>query len=405
MNQFKKIKNMQTLYSFANRKGIPKQSEINDAVLNKFQEMVDKCAIIHDRTLRSWAMEAKRTVDPADQLKFKASASWVTKFKQRNRIVSRAITHKVSRATRNNDEQLRVTADDFVSSVRAQINELNLLPKHLFNADQSRFDKELHSHRTLRPKGISPVKAVVGSVSATTHSYMIMPVITADGEILKPTYVLVSEGNGKFPNNKPADPPNIISFAGRTANMSKAQLSEFYEKVFWKSIPEDRRDVFLLLDSWTPNKDDVLSGLFSPDTVSFKKRLIPAGCTGLIQPLDVYFFRPYKNFIKYVTDTIVLSRDTNIWHRDKFLALQSFTLYQFSAPLFRNMIRFAFHKAGYLDEEPEAFQTPIQYCFDSLTTDCCSQCEVIAVVRCAHCTQCFCLDHSILVSLHINCCL
>jgi len=53
-----------------------KMREINDAVLLRFREMHDQCAIIHDRTLRLWAIQAKKVVDPDNNFSFKASQSW-----------------------------------------------------------------------------------------------------------------------------------------------------------------------------------------------------------------------------------------------------------------------------------------------------------------------------------------
>ena len=59
---------------------------------------------------------------------------------------------------------------------------------------------------------------------------------------------------------------------------------------------------------------------------------VPGKCTGMVQPLDVYFFRPYKNFVKYVTDmALVHAHEYEIWSHTKFTKLQSLTHFQFSA--------------------------------------------------------------------------
>ena len=93
-------------------------------------------------------------------------------------------------------------------------------------------------------------------------------------------------------------------------------------------MPADRTKVLLLADSWASNRDDALSNA----GFRLEKRLIPGGCTGLIQPLDVFFFRPYKSFVRFITDTVIDETVFNVWHRDKILALQSFVLFQFSVP-------------------------------------------------------------------------
>jgi len=108
--------------------------------------------------------------------------------------------------------------------------------------------------------------------------------------------------------------------------------------------------------------------------------------------------------VKYFTDTILTTEDWNDWHRDVFLNLQSLALYQFSASLFKSIIRFAFYSAGYSSEEPELFQTPVQYCFDSvLPDDVCKWCDSISFMRCAYCTNCYCIDHCIKIEVHNKC--
>ena len=228
-----------------------------------------------------------------------------------------------------------------------------------------------------------------------------------DGEILRPMYVLVgSEKDTLFPTNKPDDPPNIRSFPGTTANMSKSDLRQFHTEAMWPSMPADRSKVLLLVDAWKPNEDDALSDQCKPDDVQLIKGLIPARCTGMIQPLDVHFFRMYKSFVRYVsvTDTVINETEINLWHRDRFLALQSFVPYQFSAPRFRNMIRYAFYKAGYTDEEPGSWVSPHDYCFNDISVgEECFVCGDLAFVKCAHCGANVCIQHSFCSQLHINC--
>jgi len=82
----------------------------------------------------------------------------------------------------------------------------------------------------------------------------------------------------------------------------------------------------------------------------------------------------------------IVLEDWNIWHRDNFIRIQSFTHFQFTAPRFRNLIRYAFYKAGYLSECPPKCETPINYCFKELGNYCSKEgCKGITFVRCADC--------------------
>lgn len=187
--------------------------------------------------------------------------------------------------------------------------------------------------------------------------------------------------------------------------MAKQDLKVFLKNVLWSDL-KGKKKVLLLADSWTSNKDDNLYNSTVPQNVKFIKRLIPAKLTGVVQPADVYFFRPYKNFVRFITDTLLIARgNIYIWNRDYILRIQSFTYYQFTAKRFENLIRFTFYKCGYTNNHPEPFETPITYCFEKSVGDECSEpdCNDIAFVRCAHCEKVFCVDHTLIEQLHIFC--
>ena len=405
-SNFRKLTSLQILRNYEQRLkgGRNKKStllqKVNDQVLNIFQEKVQENAVIHDRTIRNWAIQVKSKIDP--QWSFKASQTWVDNFKARNRIVSRAITHRVGKSSyaKAQQENLEREAEEFVARVKEDIIARRLAPSQVLNTDQSRFDKEVHSGRTLRFRGVKHVTGAVGSLSATRQSYCIMPIVTMEGKLLPLLYVLVSEQSGQFPQNKPPDLPNIWSEAHTSANMMKKHLKNFLSKVFTPCL-EDEEQICLLVDSWSSFKDEMTIRSHIPETKNFKYHLCPAKCTGMKQPLDVYFFRPYKAFVKYITDSIIEKSDFNIWHRDNFLKLQSLTHAQFSAPLFKNMICYAWYKCGFIDEQPELFLTPMQYCFDTSINDTCNTCEELSFFRCAHCTNTYCLDHTIITTLHL----
>jgi len=65
---------------------------------------------------------------------------------------------------------------------------------------------------------------------------------------------------------------------------------------------------------------------------------LPPKATGLIQPLDLLFFRPYKVFLRPINDTIVLEMiDFRISNRNNLLKLQSFIFNKFRADRFKNI--------------------------------------------------------------------
>jgi len=103
--------------------------------------------IIHDRTIRIWAMNIKNI------LSFTASRSWVTPFK----VVSRKIIHKVSTRVDVDAAAVQTTAADFVHEIKSFIAEHELTPVQVLNTDQFRFDKNFHSGITLVIQGSNPI--------------------------------------------------------------------------------------------------------------------------------------------------------------------------------------------------------------------------------------------------------
>ncbi|PSN31642.1 hypothetical protein C0J52_20493 [Blattella germanica] len=134
--------------------------------------------------------------------------------------------------------------------------------------------------------------------------------------------------------------------------------------------------------------------------------LIPGQPTKMTNSDDIFFFRPYKKFVKFIKDTIMVSSDNdiNICHRDNFLRLQSFVYFQFSAARFSYIIKFVrIFNSDYIEEFPGVFQTPLEYCFEKgLTEECFREnCDQPAFIKCAHCESCLYLDHAVIADLHI----
>lgn len=377
---------------------------INELVFERFKKRRAVHGAVSDLMVRKWAMEVKNDLDSA--FPFRASVGWLLNFKKKYNLVSRAITHKVSKDFDRSEAVLREKSEEFVREVRRVIEENNLSLQQVVNADQSSFKKELHSFHTLDSKGVKQVFVSIGSKNATTHSMMIMPFVDADGGLCRRLYLLCQESSGAFPQVRaPAIPSNLRAFAGRTAMMSKRDLFDFLDGMVKELVSKGLTKALILLDSWSSNSDDDLwrSVCEKHTSIQLIKMLIPAGCTGLIQPLDVFFFRPYKNFVKHIVHSLVL--ENKVFQRDNMLGLHAFVHFQFGAPRFRDLIRYAFHRCGYVDNRPASFETPTEYCFDIYRFDLCSTsgCSSKADIRCAHCTLCYCFEHSVLSNPHINC--
>ena len=120
---------------------------------------------------------------------------------------------------------------------------------------------------------------------------------------------------------------------------------------------------------------------------------IPKGTTGELQPLDVYGFRIWKNFVRTFSDVIFLSNeDLNLHDRNNIIIMHSLVHYQLSSPRFKNLFKYAWYAAGYTDERPVKVENPKKFCFNS-NFDTCDICGKRAIITCAWCKKSLCLQH------------
>lgn len=94
-NRFKKVTSDRQLRRWASQinKGETyreKIARICDYTLENFKAAVESNLIIHDNDLRRWAIQGQKLIGHED-VRFKASKNWVSKFKNAHRIVSRKI--------------------------------------------------------------------------------------------------------------------------------------------------------------------------------------------------------------------------------------------------------------------------------------------------------------------------
>ena len=151
----------------------------------------------------------------------------------------------------------------------------------------------------------------------------------------------------------------------------------------------------LLHDAWPGFKS-----LGFREGLNVNLKVIPPKTTGMIQPLDVFFFRPWKVYVRHISDYILLMNiDLSLKQRNNIIKLQSLVHYQFSAEKYKVMIRYAWFKADYnVGREEVVFLTPASFCFNTHPTDECLEClkkgeKQPAFDRCSHCENYYCFNH------------
>ncbi|XP_076666528.1 uncharacterized protein LOC143368052 isoform X2 [Andrena cerasifolii] len=319
--KFRKVKSVSQLYRWehslekgGNRR--EKLMQISRSVFNQFCASTDVNAIIHDTDLRQWALEANIAVSLKN---FKASPMWILNFKRHYNIVSRKINKFITRSYAADAATLENSATEFVNMIKSVIDIVGL--EHVYNADESNFNLEIHSGRTLVVEGTKKVETVVQSLSAMTHSYTILPVISAAGKLMSPLLIVLKESSGTFgPQVKKTlfNAPNVHIQASKSGKLSTQLFHEWFTNVY---IPNTQTSSALLLDSWTGHCPASMLELV-PNNKQVANYTIPKQTTGMIQPLDIYGFRVWKDFVRKFSDTVLLLNiDVNLHLRNNIIKL------------------------------------------------------------------------------------
>ena len=210
--------------------------------------------------------------------------------------------------------EISANAEMFVDEIAKRIKELGL--KNVFNSDQSGFTLEMCNGRTLAYRGVKSVSSVVQSVSSTTHSYTIMPTISADGDLLSPLLIVLKENNGVFGTRVKDNlfsHQNIKVLCSKSGKMGNFHIKKWIEEVTAPNLSENEN--LFLLDSFSGH---IRMGL--PPKMEIQA--IPAGATGLCQPLDVYGFRVWKAFMRRFANSLrTMHTGVELRHRNCILKM------------------------------------------------------------------------------------
>lgn len=178
--------------------------------------------------------------------------------------------------------------------------------------------------------------------------------------------------------------------------MTVESMITFFEQCVKNFIHDD---TLLILDSWPAfRRVETIQEILTQDTdFTVNIQHIPAHCTPICQPLDVHFNRMYKNFARKITEHAILHSVEDVLSvRNNVIKLHSLIHEQFTAPIFKPFIKYAWKAANYVDEHPGEFLNPVQYCFALNPSATCSitDCSNAILLRCAFCEESyFCFKH------------
>lgn len=259
----------------------------------------------------------------------------------------------------------------------------------MFNTDQSGFNIENLSGRTLEISGEKKVFSSANQSHSLTHSYTIQPMISMTGKLSEKLFIVLQEKDGKFGplvRVKMFSHPEIYVVCTSSGKVNKSVLQEWFSEIYF---PIAGRKSLLILDSFPTYKDRSNIDKEKPANVKYEISTIPPGLTPHCQPLDVTFFRPYKAMHRRFSDHINFHRpDISLHARDTILKLQACLNFLFRSPRFHSFIGYAWYKSGLHDNFDSSiyFEDPKHYCFADylINVDCVAHnCHNPSFIRCS----------------------
>ena len=394
-NRFRRVKHPYYLdrfrkYLAQNGTKMEKLKEIEDFVWEQFVNARNNALPVMDSDMRQWgSRKAKEFGFP-----FKASDTWLLNLKRKHRIVSRRITKFAFRGESKDEASIIEKALMFVANTRGLLEE-EKERYDLLNLDQSGINYEINLKRTLSYRNEKRTVGLVRSQNASTHSYSIQPLVSSTGELVGPLLICLQEQNckksgefGPIVQQRLFRPPNLHITCSKSGKLDKTIMETWVSECL---APFVCQKTYLLLDSWSGQKDEQI---FCQIADQLELLCIPAGTTSIVQPLDRYFFRQFKIFIKRISNHVLLhSSAVDLKIRESVIKMISLVYNQFQSVKFRPMLRYAFCCAGYIDDVGD-FNNVKDICFSF--TDCeCSidECSSSAFLCCSHCESLLCFEH------------
>jgi hypothetical protein len=365
-----------------------KLEHVEHFVLDRFRSARNNNLPVHDLDVKRWALSKAKTENIDG---FKASSYWLLNFKKRNGISSRKVTKFVSHREVVDKSIIKQTADDFVAEATKHIPKYKL--DFVLNADQSGFNYEMPSNRTLSYEGEKATYLSVKSLNAISHSYTVMPIISAAGQLLSPVFICLQEPTSRFPITRAVfSASNIVTSCSTSGKLNKSLVKYWLKEVLDKVVSNR---FLLMVDQWSPQADITAYENNLTKGQSCKLLVIPRKATSTKQPCDTYFFRQWKVLTKRIYRHVSLDElDVDLRSRDAIIKLQSLAHNQLSSSLFKPMISYAWSTCGYIPKQYSNFSSVTEVCF-SFDADSCSNnnCEHSAFICCSHCRPTLCFEH------------
>jgi hypothetical protein len=301
-------------------------SALEKALVEAFAARRAEGKIVRHKWFERTSKALFKALYPTSPHDFKMSQGWFGKFLSRNEIAIRVVTNKAQQPpeqychiivnslcfNRRNSQlregedvlrrnsQLRDGGEDDLRDMLLAVG--RYLLSHILNMDQTPLPWEYLTGITYEFKGSKTVWVKSKTSGWDKRQATIQLTIFADGVArVKPLIIFRgAEENARAPRKKEEAryDPRVVTKFNLNGYANIAIILFWLETMLLPALGDARNATLLVMDLLKSHKTDEVKERLRNHNIT--PSLVPAGCTGLVHPLDVSVNRPFKDLLKQV---------------------------------------------------------------------------------------------------------
>ena len=212
-----------------------------------------------------------------------------------NCLVDRAFMHQSQALRQDMEEEAR----EWLTLVRPILQAPNVQKKFVINMDQTPIFMSMHPKRTLDLQGRRTISC--RRTSNSTARLTVSLAVSADGDKLKPMVIFKGTPDGRIATRELPDfetSDELLLCCQEHAWQDERNMEWWIDAILVPYLQEkaDGVPVFLFLDQFEVHKSARTRAKLA--TLGIQLQLIPGGCTGLLQPVDISVGKPFKDRVR-----------------------------------------------------------------------------------------------------------
>jgi len=251
-------------------------------------------------------MRKARTLMPHLESKSESALKMsISRFMKKHRLVHRMATHKAQR----HPSEVEGEALQFLAYIRPVLIESNRDPNFMYNMDQTPVQMAMDWKVTIDKVSARTVN--LRTSASETKRLTVAVTLTASGRRVKSMVVFKGEYEVSYWHSSYVDSPDcffVSSFPGTPdGHIAKRELPSLPKDLVYACpgiVP------ILFLDSFSVHlKGSVVQKI---QALGVQVEIIPPGCTGLLQPVDVGFNKAFKAKLRTEYNSWLLDQDPDL---------------------------------------------------------------------------------------------